>query len=232
MLALWVLYLSFVHVGQLFYGYGWEIQLLETGLLAALPLPAVRHATVPERAAAGGRDLAVPLADRPHHARRGAHQAARRSVLARPHLPRLPLRDAAHPEPAELAGSTAAAAGSTSLASPSTTSSSWSRRCSWSAGRGGRRLFAALLFVAFQVLLILSGNLSFLNWLTIVPALACFDDALAARRSCPRGVRRSARAAAGVRPASALQHGVAGRSRRGRAAEHPRCSTCSRRTRR
>lgn len=28
-----------------------------------------------------------------------------------------------------------------------------------------------------QVVLILSGNLSFLNWLTIVPSLACFDDA-------------------------------------------------------
>lgn len=28
-----------------------------------------------------------------------------------------------------------------------------------------------------QVVLILSGNLSFLNWLTIVPSLSCFDDA-------------------------------------------------------
>lgn len=28
-----------------------------------------------------------------------------------------------------------------------------------------------------QVILIISGNLSFLNWLTIVPSLACFDDA-------------------------------------------------------
>jgi hypothetical protein len=32
------------------------------------------------------------------------------------------------------------------------------------------------LLVAFQALLISSGNLSFLNWLTIVPALAYFDD--------------------------------------------------------
>ena len=28
----------------------------------------------------------------------------------------------------------------------------------------------------WQSVLIISGNLSFLNWLTIVPALACFDD--------------------------------------------------------
>uniref|UniRef100_A0A3P8XM21 Lipase maturation factor n=1 Tax=Esox lucius TaxID=8010 RepID=A0A3P8XM21_ESOLU len=33
------------------------------------------------------------------------------------------------------------------------------------------------LQVLFQVVLIVSGNLSFLNWLTIVPSLACFDDA-------------------------------------------------------
>jgi hypothetical protein len=38
------------------------------------------------------------------------------------------------------------------------------------------RLAAGVLIVVFQVLLILSGNLSFLNWLTIVAAVACFDD--------------------------------------------------------
>jgi hypothetical protein len=30
--------------------------------------------------------------------------------------------------------------------------------------------------ILFQVLLILSGNLSFLNWLTIIPSIALFDD--------------------------------------------------------
>jgi len=32
--ALWLLYLSFVNAGQLFYGFGWESMLLETGFLA------------------------------------------------------------------------------------------------------------------------------------------------------------------------------------------------------
>src|SRR5262249_55175955 len=32
--ALWVLYLSFVNVGQIFYGFGWETMLLEAGFLA------------------------------------------------------------------------------------------------------------------------------------------------------------------------------------------------------
>lgn len=30
--------------------------------------------------------------------------------------------------------------------------------------------------IAFQVALVLSGNLSFLNWLTALPAIFCFDD--------------------------------------------------------
>ncbi|XP_015274490.1 PREDICTED: lipase maturation factor 1, partial [Gekko japonicus] len=43
----------------------------------------------------------------------------------------------------------------------------------------GRRMCIVhgVLQILFQVLLIISGNLSFLNWLTIVPSLACFDDA-------------------------------------------------------
>jgi hypothetical protein len=39
-LALWVLYLSIVNVGQVFYGFGWESLLLEAGFLAAFLGPA------------------------------------------------------------------------------------------------------------------------------------------------------------------------------------------------
>ncbi|HET6961581.1 MAG TPA: lipase maturation factor family protein, partial [Terriglobia bacterium] len=54
---------------------------------------------------------------------------------------------------------------------------------------GPRRLrhVAGLLLVSFQVILILSGNLSFLNWVTIIPALACFDDSFFAR-ILPKGL--------------------------------------------
>jgi hypothetical protein len=52
----------------------------------------------------------------------------------------------------------------------------------------------------FQGILILSGNLSFLNWLTIVPILACFDDALLRRLLPRRLVARAERAAARARP--------------------------------
>lgn len=40
---------------------------------------------------------------------------------------------------------------------------------------------AGIIIVLFQVSILLSGNLSWLNWLTIVIALSCFDDALLAR---------------------------------------------------
>lgn len=42
-LAVWLLYLSFVNVGRVFYGFGWESILLEAGFLAAF-LGADRHA--------------------------------------------------------------------------------------------------------------------------------------------------------------------------------------------
>jgi hypothetical protein len=37
--VLWTLYLSIVHIGQDWYGYGWEIQLTETGFLAIFLCP-------------------------------------------------------------------------------------------------------------------------------------------------------------------------------------------------
>lgn len=38
-LALWALYSSFINVGQLFYGYGWEMMMLEAGFLAVFLCP-------------------------------------------------------------------------------------------------------------------------------------------------------------------------------------------------
>ena len=46
-LVLWVLYLSFVNVGQTFYGFGWESILLEAGVFAALLGPATSDPTLP-----------------------------------------------------------------------------------------------------------------------------------------------------------------------------------------
>jgi lipase maturation factor len=37
--VLWTMYMSIVHIGQIWYGYGWEIQLLETGFLSIFLCP-------------------------------------------------------------------------------------------------------------------------------------------------------------------------------------------------
>jgi hypothetical protein len=56
---------------------------------------------------------------------------------------------------------------------------------------------------ALQLVLIASGNLAFLNWLTLVPILACFDDVLW-RRVLPRAlVARAERARAAAIPSRA-----------------------------
>jgi len=60
--------------------------------------------------------------------------------------------------------------------------------------RLGRHI-AGSVIVLFQITLLLSGNLSFLNWLTIIPALACFDDGFWSRL-LPRPLVRRAEAAA------------------------------------
>ena len=61
--------------------------------------------------------------------------------------------------------------------------------------RYGRHIAGAVI-VLFQINIILSGNLSFLNWLTIVPALACFDDGFWSR-ILPAWLSKKAQAAAG-----------------------------------
>lgn len=69
---------------------------------------------------------------------------------------------------------------------------------------------AGVLLVLFQFTLILGGNLSFLNWLTIVPALACFDDSFWAKL-LPRAVAGRAMAAAvSARPSLPMQRAAWG----------------------
>jgi len=57
------------------------------------------------------------------------------------------------------------------------------------------RHVAGVLLVTFQIFLIISGNLSFLNYLTIVPFLACFDDTFLCHFLPKVLVRRAERAA-------------------------------------
>jgi hypothetical protein len=59
------------------------------------------------------------------------------------------------------------------------------------------RAIAGVLVIVFQTILILSGNLSFLNWLTLFLALACFDDQQLLR-AVPKPFRERLRARVGA----------------------------------
>jgi hypothetical protein len=179
MAALWALYMSFVHVGQDWYGYGWEIQLLETGFLAIFLCPfgsirPFRGRRPPPIVIALFRWLIFRVMV-------GAGLIKIRGDSCWRDLTCLQFHYETQPNPnpfsrvlhfAPHGVNTAGVVFNhiTELVMP------WLLFC----GRHATRL-AGLFFVAFQVSLIISGNLSFLNWLTIVPALACFDDAFLGR---------------------------------------------------
>ena len=173
-LALWALYMSFVHVGQIFFGYGWEIQLLETGFLAVFlcPVGTVR----PWPRSATPRIVVWLLRWLVFRVMVGAALIKLRGDSCWRDLSCLDYFFETQPNPGPLAWwlhhapHWVHAVGVllnhfVELVVP------------WFAfGFRRWRHMAGVLLVGFQGLLIASGNLSFLNWLTIVPALACFDD--------------------------------------------------------
>ena len=59
---------------------------------------------------------------------------------------------------------------------------------------------AGLTQIVFQAILISTGNLSFLNWLTMVPAIMCFDDAYVKGLFSSATVTEASRAAATFAP--------------------------------
>jgi hypothetical protein len=71
------------------------------------------------------------------------------------------------------------------------------------------RHVAGAMTVAFQTMLILSGNLSFLNWLSIAVTLACFDDSLLSKIT-PARIRTRVHALYAERTTSAAQRWATG----------------------
>jgi hypothetical protein len=179
-LVLWALYMSFVHVGQIFYGYGWEIQLLETGFLAVFLCPWRDVRPFPKTAAP--RIVVWLLRWLVFRVMIGAGLIKLRGDPCWRDMSCLDFHFETQPNPNPIAwwlhhGSHAMHVVGVlfnhfvEMVVP------------WFALFGTRRwrTAAGVLLVVFQVSLIISGNLSFLNWLTIVPALACFDDDALAR---------------------------------------------------
>ena len=202
MSLLWLLYLSFVHVGQDWYGYGWEIQLIETGFLAIFLCPLLDGRPFPKREL----PLVVLWLFRWLIFRimiSAALIKLRGDVVWRD-LTALYYHFETQPIPNPVSRwfhflpRAALKAGVlfnylAELVAP------------WFAfyPRTGRHI-AGVVLVLFQLTLILSGNLSFLNWLTIVPVLACFDDSFCARLFPRTLVKRAVDAVEEAKPSRAM----------------------------
>lgn len=171
--AAWVLYVSIVNTGQIFYGYGWETLLCESGFIAIFLSSPFR----PFR-----RQLAVPLQYvwllrwLTFRIMFGAGMIKLRGDLCWRDLTCLiyhfetqpipnPLSWYFHHLPASVLKSGVIINHIVELVMP------WLLFCP----RPGR-LIAAWSIITFQFILILSGNLSWLNWITIAAALSALDD--------------------------------------------------------
>ena len=202
---LWALYLSFVHVGQDWYSYGWEIQLLETGFLAIFLCPFLDGRPFPRRPPSRlviwlFRWLAFRIMFGAGLIKIRGDACWRDLTCLYHHYETQPIPNPLswwlHFRPHWFHKFGVLWNHFIELIVP------------WFAfwPRVARHIAGALL-ISFQLVLILSGNLSFLNWLTIVPMVACFDDSLL-RRALPRRLAdRAARAAASAQP-SRVQEAV------------------------
>lgn len=177
LLVLWVIYLSFVHVGQVFYGYGWESMLLETGCLAIFLYPFFNLSAFP------------------------AHHPPPKLVMAL--IIWVLFRNMFGSGLIKLRGGecwkdlTCLFTHFETQPLPNPMSPWFHRLPQWML-KGGVvvnhvvellvpfgllltapcRIVAGILTALFQLTLIISGNLSWLNWLTLVLCIPCFDDRL------------------------------------------------------
>lgn len=198
LLANWFLYLSFLHVGQEWYHFGWETQLLETGFLAmflcplwdARPFPRIPPPTpiiwlfrwLAFRIYLGAGLIKI----------RG-DSCWRELTCLLYHYETQPLPNPLSPwfhfMPALFHKLGVLWNHFVELVVPF-----------GAFGPGLVRTTAGILMISFQVILILSGNLSFLNWLTILPAIACFDDRFLGRMLPKMLVRKAEHAARHAKP--------------------------------
>ncbi|HWZ14095.1 MAG TPA: lipase maturation factor family protein [Mucilaginibacter sp.] len=177
--ALWFLYMSIVHVGQDWYGYGWEIQLTETGFLAIFLCPLLEMRPFPRHPPPMpvivlfrwltfrimlGAGLIKYRGDKIWRDETALYYYFETQPIPGP------LSRWFHFLPHTLLKIGVWFNWLAELAAP------------WFAfGPRVARHIAGGVIILFQLTIALSGNLSFLNWLTVIPALACFDDGFWAR---------------------------------------------------
>ena len=186
---LWATYLSIVHVGQIWYGYGWETQLLETGFLAIFLCPLLDPRPFPKRPP----PILVIWLFRwlGFRIMMGAGLIKLRGDSCWRDLTCLYYHYETQPIPSPISRYLHFAP-------------HWFHKfgTAWnhfvelvvpwfSFGSRWARHIAGILLVSFQVFLVISGNLSFLNYVTIIPFVACFDDTFWRRLLPSWLVRRS-----------------------------------------
>ena len=205
MFILWVMYMSIVHIGQIWYGYGWEIQLLETGFLGIFLCPLFDGRPFPKcrppilviwlflwlgfRIMIGAGLIKL----------RG-DPCWRDLTCLYYHYETQPIPNPIsryfHFSPHWLLRFETAWNHFIELVVP------W-----FSFGPRVVRHIAGVLLITFQIFLIVSGNLSFLNYLTIVPFVACLDDTFL-RRLVPQSIVTRAQTAASTSQSSPIHAGI------------------------
>lgn len=191
--VLWFFYMSIVHLGQDWYGYGWEIQLTETGFLAIFLCPLVDMRPFPKRPPPLliiylFRWLTFRIMLGSGLIKFRGDEVWRNGTALYYHFETQPIPGPLsrwfHFLPRTVLKIGVWFNWLGELVAPWFIF--WPRLA---------RHIAGSIIVLFQLSIIFSGNLSFLNWLTIVPALACFDDSFWSKL-LPRALVRKAEAAA------------------------------------
>ncbi len=206
MFVLWLLYMSYVNAGQLFYGFGWEIQTLELGFLMMFLTPLLDARPFPKREA----PLPIIWLLRFFLFRfylgagliklRGSECWNDFTCLfyhfeTQP-IPN-PLSPLMHFLPDFILKFGVMFAEFLQVI------------CAFFVFYPrALRVFAGLIFLTFQSTLILTGNYSFFNWITLIPALVLFDDRILARVLPKKLVVMAERAEANKRQVSPIQHNL------------------------
>ena len=198
LLVLWALYFSFVNIGQLWYGYGWEIQLLETGFLAMFLVPVVDARPFPKSPPPVPilwllRWLAFRIYIGAGLIKVRGDQCWRDLTCLYYHYETQPIPNPLsrwlHFFPTWFHKAGVVWNHLVELVAP------------WFAfGPRSARIISGVVMASFQLFLIASGNLSFLNWLTILPTIACFDDAFLKKWLPTSLIRKAEDASQSARP--------------------------------
>ena len=199
---LWFLYMSFAHAGQEWYGYGWEIQLTETGFLAIFLCPLLDMRPFPKRETPFPiivlfRWLIFRIMLGAGLIKIRGDEIWRNATALYYHFETQPLPGPLsrwfHFLPHGILKIGVWFNWLAELIAP--VFIFWPRIA---------RHIAGIIIVLFQITLILSGNLSFLNWLTIIPALACFDDGFWSKILPRKLVRKAQQAAENAVPSKPM----------------------------